>query len=64
MKTVAIYGVSPMVRLRLKLLAVIRNKKMSAVVSELIEQAFANDETELTEKARRRTKRVIRSWRP
>lgn len=64
MKTVAIYGVSPMVRLRLKLLAVSRNKTMSAVVSELIEQAFATDENELSEQTKRRISRIVRRWRP
>ncbi|MBA7610861.1 hypothetical protein ES703_18075 [subsurface metagenome] len=64
MKTVAVYGISPMVRLRLKLLAVSRNQTMSTVVSELIEKAFDSDQTELSEPAKHKVKKIVRRWRP
>jgi hypothetical protein len=60
MKTVAIWGISPGTRLKLKLLAVAHAQTMAAEVSELIEQAFQRDDTSLTDKMVSRVRRIIR----
>jgi predicted DNA-binding protein len=60
MKTVAIWGISPGTRLKLKLLAVVHGRTMAEEVSELIEKAFQRDDTSITDKMMRRVRRIIR----
>lgn len=64
MKTVAVYGLSRTTRLKLKLLAAVQGKTMSEMVTELIEQAFNSNETELSEQTKRRIRKIVRQWRP
>ena len=45
-----------------KFLAVAHSKTMSEMASELIQQAFNEDETQLTRRANYRIQRSIRRW--
>jgi len=60
MKTVAIWGISPGARLKLKLLAVAHGRTMTEEVSGLIEQAFQKDNASLTDKMVSKVRRIIR----
>jgi plasmid stability protein len=62
MKTVAIWGISPGTRLKLKLLAAAHGRTMAEEVSELIEQAFQRDNTSLTDTMVNRVRRIIRRY--
>ena len=62
MKTVAIWGISPETRLKLKLLAVAYGRTMAEEVSGLIEQAFQSDDVSLTDKMVSRIRRIIRRY--
>ena len=66
MKTVAIWGISPKTRLKLKLLAVAHGRTMAEEVSGLIEKGFQRDDISLTDKMMSRIRRVIgghhQSW--
>lgn len=61
-KIVNIYGVSPEVRLKLKLLAAIHGRSMANMVSELIEQAYDTDKALLDRKQKSKVRRLIKRW--
>lgn len=61
-KRATIYHVPTMIKLKLRLLSLTHNKTMSAMLSELVESAFNNDETELSEQLKSRIRRIIKRW--
>jgi len=53
---------SPVTRLKLKLLASIHGKNMSQMVGELVETAFEADDIEITKPLKKKMRRIIKRW--
>jgi hypothetical protein len=60
--TVAIYGIDPKIRLKLKLLATVHGKTMAKMCETLIEEAYERDETQISRKSKSKLRRIIRRW--